>query len=74
MINVAGLCDAPSGVAPEGILPTILKHEGAGIVVKVGEDVTPLTGSSCEAPDANMRRPPSSKPTRPRSATRKAGG
>src|SRR4029078_7306330 len=33
-----------SGVDPSGYSPTVLGHEGAGVVEKVGEDVSSLAG------------------------------
>ena len=43
-IKVSGICHTDkftlSGGDPEGIFPSILGHEGAGIVVDVGTDVT----------------------------------
>jgi S-(hydroxymethyl)glutathione dehydrogenase/alcohol dehydrogenase len=45
-IKATGLCHTDeftrSGADPEGIFPSILGHEGAGIVVEVGEGVTTL--------------------------------
>lgn len=45
-IKATGVCHTDaftlSGADPEGIFPTILGHEGAGIVVEVGKDVTSL--------------------------------
>ncbi len=45
-IKASGLCHidefARSGDGPEGIFPAILGHEGAGVVVEVGEGVTSL--------------------------------
>src|ERR1700689_5323424 len=44
--KAAGVCHTgertPSGADPEGLLPAILGHEGAGIVVDVGPGVTTL--------------------------------
>ncbi|AGT07197.1 S-(hydroxymethyl)glutathione dehydrogenase/class III alcohol dehydrogenase [Paracoccus aminophilus] len=45
-IKATGLCHTDdftrSGADPEGIFPCILGHEGAGVVVEVGEGVTTL--------------------------------
>lgn len=45
-IKATGVCHTDaftlSGEDPEGLFPTILGHEGAGIVVDVGKDVTTL--------------------------------
>ena len=45
-IKATGLCHTDeftrSGADPEGIFPAILGHEGAGVVVEVGEGVTSL--------------------------------
>ena len=43
-IKATGVCHTDaytlSGADPEGLFPAILGHEGAGVVVEVGEDVT----------------------------------
>ncbi len=45
-IKATGICHTDeftrSGADPEGLFPTILGHEGAGIVLEVGEGVTSL--------------------------------
>jgi S-(hydroxymethyl)glutathione dehydrogenase/alcohol dehydrogenase len=45
-VKATGLCHTDeftrSGADPEGLFPTILGHEGAGIVLEVGEGVTTL--------------------------------
>ena len=45
-IKASGICHTDaftlSGDDPEGIFPAILGHEGAGVVVEVGEGVTSL--------------------------------
>lgn len=45
-IKATGVCHTDaytlSGADPEGLFPTILGHEGAGVVVEVGEGVTSL--------------------------------
>jgi S-(hydroxymethyl)glutathione dehydrogenase/alcohol dehydrogenase len=45
-IKATGVCHTDaftlSGADPEGLFPTILGHEGAGIVIEVGEDVKSL--------------------------------
>ena len=45
-IKATGLCHTDeftrSGDDPEGIFPAILGHEGAGVVIEVGEGVTTL--------------------------------
>ena len=43
-IKATGLCHTDeftrSGDDPEGIFPAILGHEGAGVVIEIGEGVT----------------------------------
>ena len=43
-IKATGICHTDaftlSGLDPEGLFPTILGHEGAGIVVEIGAGVT----------------------------------
>mgnify|MGYP000406548806 FL=1 len=45
-IKATGLCHTDeftrSGDDPEGIFPAILGHEGAGVVIEVGDGVTSL--------------------------------
>ena len=45
-IKATGICHTDeftrSGADPEGLFPAILGHEGAGVVVDVGEGVTSL--------------------------------
>jgi S-(hydroxymethyl)glutathione dehydrogenase/alcohol dehydrogenase len=45
-IKATGICQTDeftlSGADPEGLFPTILGHEGAGVVVEVGPGVTSL--------------------------------
>ncbi len=45
-VKATGICHTDeftlSGADPEGLFPTILGHEGAGIVIEVGEGVTSL--------------------------------
>lgn len=45
-IKATGVCHTDaftlSGADPEGLFPTVLGHEGGGIVVEVGKDVTTL--------------------------------
>ncbi|SFU02744.1 alcohol dehydrogenase catalytic domain-containing protein, partial [Sedimentitalea nanhaiensis] len=45
-IKATGLCHTDeftrSGDDPEGIFPAILGHEGAGVVIEIGEGVTTL--------------------------------
>ncbi|MGB1752297.1 MAG: alcohol dehydrogenase catalytic domain-containing protein, partial [Paracoccaceae bacterium] len=45
-IKATGLCHTDeftrSGEDPEGIFPAILGHEGAGVVIEIGEGVTSL--------------------------------
>ena len=45
-IKATGICHSDaytlSGADPEGLFPSILGHEGAGIVLEVGADVTSL--------------------------------
>ena len=46
-IKATGICHTDeftlSGADPEGIFPAILGHEGAGVVVDVGPNVTSVT-------------------------------
>ena len=46
-VKATGVCHTDaytlSGADPEGLFPAILGHEGAGVVVEVGEGVTSLT-------------------------------
>lgn len=46
-IKATGICHTDaytlSGADPEGLFPTIMGHEGAGVVVDVGPDVTSLS-------------------------------
>ncbi|MFN4171832.1 MAG: alcohol dehydrogenase catalytic domain-containing protein, partial [Pseudorhodobacter sp.] len=45
-IRATGICHTDeftrSGADPEGLFPSILGHEGAGVVLEVGEGVTTL--------------------------------
>ena len=45
-IKASGICHTDeftlSGADPEGIFPAILGHEGAGIIVEIGSEVTTL--------------------------------
>jgi Zn-dependent alcohol dehydrogenase len=45
-VKATGICHTDeftlSGADPEGLFPAILGHEGAGIVVDIGSDVTSL--------------------------------
>ena len=45
-VKATGICHTDeftlSGADPEGIFPSILGHEGAGVVIEVGEGVTTL--------------------------------
>ena len=45
-IKATGLCHTDeftrSGEDPEGIFPAILGHEGAGVVIEIGDGVTSL--------------------------------
>ena len=45
-IKATGICHTDeftlSGADPEGLFPTVLGHEGAGVVVEVGSGVTSL--------------------------------
>ena len=49
-IKSTGVCHTDeftkSGADPEGLFPAILGHEGAGVVVDVGPDVTSLKKGS----------------------------
>jgi S-(hydroxymethyl)glutathione dehydrogenase / alcohol dehydrogenase len=46
-IKATGVCHTDaytlSGIDPEGLFPSVLGHEGAGVVVEVGPDVTSLS-------------------------------
>ena len=64
--NVAtGVCHTDaytlSGADPEGIFPSVLGHEGAGLVVEVGPGVTSVAVGSCpvvtsrKAPEPSFR-------------------
>ena len=48
-IKATGICHTDqftlSGADPEGLFPAILGHEGAGVVVEVGPEVTTGTAS-----------------------------
>lgn len=35
-----------SGADPEGVFPVVLAHEGAGVIVEVGEEVTDVAVSN----------------------------
>lgn len=37
-----------SGDDPEGVFPVVLGHEGAGVVVEVGEGVTSVKRRPCD--------------------------
>ena len=67
-IKATGICHTDyytlSGADPEGIFPSILAHEGAGIVVYVGPGVTslkkgnhviPLATTACASAHAKGR-------------------
>nr|MCA8835814.1 alcohol dehydrogenase catalytic domain-containing protein [Pseudomonadota bacterium] len=45
-IKATGICHTDdftrSGADPEGLFPAILGHEGAGVVVEIGKNVTSL--------------------------------
>jgi Zn-dependent alcohol dehydrogenase len=75
-IKATGICHTDdftlSGADPEGLFPAILGHEGAGVVLEVGEGVTsPEARRSCHpalhAPNAGnantacTRRPTSAR-------------
>jgi S-(hydroxymethyl)glutathione dehydrogenase/alcohol dehydrogenase len=51
-VKATGICHTDyytlSGADPEGLFPTILGHEGAGVVVEVGTDVTSLKCRQCK--------------------------
>jgi len=53
-IKATGVCHTDaytlSGADPEGLFPTILGHEGAGVVVDVGPDVQSLKPGDCVIP------------------------
>ena len=50
-IKATGICHTDeftlSGADPEGLFPSILGHEGAGVVVDVGPDVKKIGRASC---------------------------
>ncbi|NJM78363.1 MAG: alcohol dehydrogenase catalytic domain-containing protein, partial [Acaryochloridaceae cyanobacterium RU_4_10] len=53
-IKATGVCHTDaftlSGADPEGLFPTILGHEGAGVVVEVGPEVKSReSGRSCNS-------------------------
>ena len=48
-------CSTLSGVDPEGIVPAILGHQGAGIVLDVGPGVGTLKGESIRSVVVNRR-------------------
>ena len=56
-IKATGVCHTDaftlSGDDPEGVFPAVLGHEGAGIVVEVGEGVSLCR---CRQPGARVRR------------------
>jgi Zn-dependent alcohol dehydrogenase len=64
-IKATGLCHTDdftlSGADPEGLFPSVLGHEGAGIVVEVGPGVTSvnpaITSSRFIRPNAASARP-----------------
>jgi S-(hydroxymethyl)glutathione dehydrogenase / alcohol dehydrogenase len=53
-IKATGVCHTDaytlSGADPEGLFPTILGHEGAGVVVEVGPEVKSLKVGDCVIP------------------------
>jgi len=53
-IKASGVCHTDaytlSGMDPEGLFPSILGHEGAGVVVEVGKDVSSLQVGDCVIP------------------------
>ena len=60
-IKATGICHTDeftlSGADPEGIFPSILGHEGAGVVVEVGEGVTTRQAGRPRHPALHARVP-----------------
>ena len=81
-IKATGVCHTDeftlSGADPEGLFPTILGHEGAGVVVDIGKGVTSVkkgvTSFRCIRRNAGSARPACrARPiSAPRSAPRRA--
>ena len=76
-IKATGVCHTDaytlSGADPEGIFPSILGHEGAGVVVEVGAGVTSVAVRRPRDPALHAGMPAtasSASPARPTSARR----
>ena len=61
-IKATGICHTDeftlSGADPEGLFPAILGHEGAGVVVDVGPDVTSVKKGDHVIPALHAGMPP----------------
>ena len=78
-IMATGICHTDAytldGFDSEGLFPSILGHEGAGIVREVGQGVTSVKAGRSRDPALHARMPPVQKlpePARPTCAPRSA--